>query len=525
MTTFARSPNVSDEVPRDFNAGVEYVDRPVEEGHGERVAFICGDESISYTKLQRAVNRFGNAIQSLGVQMEQRVAILLPNRPEFVVALYGAMKAGAVATPLSWAVPATEQLALIADSRARALVTSEALWAPLRQRRGQLPWLRRVILVDGPDDPSAGQHHFETLVGSASPDLEPAPTTRDDMALWLHTSGSTGTPKWAMHRHADLPFAEVRYGRAVLDLRPGDVVFSGSPLFHAYPLAILSYFPMRGGATALLSTERTTPAHVFAMIKRHRVTAFAGVPTLFAQMLHAADREDVDLSSLRVAVSAAEALPAEIFHRFKERFGIEILETIGSTELIHGFISNLPGAIKPGSSGRVLPGYEVRILDDEGAPVPVGGIGHLWVKGGSLFAGYWNRADVTQRVLKGEWYSSGDMYSRDDDDFYWYQGRSDDMLRVSGHWVSPAAVEATLIQHPAVLEAAVVGKLDADQLMKPKAFVILRDPAAASDQLVEDLKNHIKTSMAPYSYPRWIDFVPELPKTATGKIQRFKLRE
>src|SRR5262249_35091487 len=271
-------------------------------------------------------------------------------------------------------------------------------------------------------------------------------------------------PKWAIPPHANLPVREGRYGRARLRLRPGDVVFSGSPLFHAYPLAILGYYPMRRGATALLSTERTTPAHVFAMFKRHRVTVFAGVPTLFAQMLQAADHEDADLTSLRVVVSAAEALPAEIFRRFKARFGIEILETIGSTEMIHGFISNLPGAIKPGSSGRVLAGYEVRILDDEGAPVPTGGIGHLWAKGASLFAGYWDRADVTRRVLKGEWYSTGDMYSCDHDGFYWYQGRSDDMLRVSGHWVSPAAVEATLIRHPAVLEAAVVGKRDADGL-------------------------------------------------------------
>jgi len=512
-------------VPLEFNAAVEYIDRPASEGHGQRTALVCHDAALTYAELQQAVNRFANAIRSLGVEAEQRVAILLPNRPEFVIAFYGTLKAGAVAAPVSFAVTPKEQLFLIGECRARALVTNEELWAPLRARRNDLPFLRSVILVDGGNGRSGGELAFDSILGASSSEFAPVTTSRDDAAFWLHTSGSTGTPKWAIHRHGSMPYSEQLYGRPVIGLGPDDVVFSGSPCFHAYSLGILTYFSFRAGATVVLSPERTTPAHMFELIERHRVTVFASVPTLYGQMLRLAENESPDLSSLRLCVSAAEALPAELYRRFCERFGVEILDGIGSTEALHTFISNRQGEVKPGSSGHSLPGYDIDLLDSEGRRVGPGEVGNLWVRGGSLFTGYWHQVEATRRVLCGEWYSMGDTFVQDEDGYFWYQGRSDDMLRVSGHWVAPAEVEATLLAHPAVLEAAVVGKRDADELVKPQAFVVLRDASAASDELGDALKKHVKASMAAYSYPRWIEFVSELPKTATGKIQRFKLRE
>ena len=519
----ARAPIV--DVPLRFNVAVEYIDGPVANGHAQRTAIICRDGSLTYAELRRRVNRFANAIRSLGIEREQRVAVLLPNRPEFVIAFYGALKAGAVAAPVSFAVTASEQLFLINDCGARALVTSETLWAPLRARRREMSMLKHVLLVDGCAGGETGEHDFDALLRDSPPDFEAAPTRRGDDAFWLHTSGSTGTPKWAVHHHSHMPHCEQLYGRPVIGLRPDDIVLSGSPCFHAYSLGVLTYFPFRAGASVVLSPERTTAVHMFELIEKHRPTVFASVPTLYAQMLQAAETEKPDLSSLRLCVSAAEALPAEIYRRFRQRFGVEVVDGMGSTEALHTFISNREGDVRPGSSGRPMPGYEVRLLDEKGAEVAPGEAGSLWVKGGSLFAGYWHRPDVSRRVLRGGWFATGDTYVRDAEGFFWYQGRADDMLRVSGHWVSPPEVEAALMTHPAVLEAAVVGKRDADELSKPQAFVVLRDASAASDELKEELKRHARASLALYSYPRWIEFVAELPKTATGKIQRFRLRE
>jgi benzoate-CoA ligase len=510
-------------VPREFNIAVEYIDGPVAAGHGERIAYVSGKDRLSYTELQRRVNQAGHALASLGVDMEQRVGILLPNLPEFVTAFFGAAKIGAVPTPISTAVTANEQIFLLQDARARALVVSGALWATLRPRRHELPFLRHVLVVEG-ENLASDEHEFAARTRPAPAELVAAPTTADDVAFWLHTSGSTGTPKWAVHVHRNMPYAEQVYARPTLSLVPGDVVLSGGPCFHAYPLGLTTYFALRAGATVVLSRERSTPARMFELIREHRVTVFAGAPTLYAQMLAAGAGPECDLSSVRVCLSAAEPLPAEIWRRWRERFAVEILDGIGTTEALHVFMTNRRGAVRPGSTGVPVPGYDVRLVDDEGADVGANVIGNLAIKGGSLFTGYWNRREVTQRVLKGEWYYTGDKYTRDGDGYYWYTGRADDMLRVSGHWVSPAEVEGALIAHPAVLEAAVVGKTDADDLVKPQAFVILRNAGDASERLAEELKAHVKATIAPYNYPRWIEFVPELPKTATGKIQRFKLR-
>jgi benzoate-CoA ligase len=510
------------DVPRLFNAAAEYVDGAVAAGHGSRTAYVCGDQRVTYADLQQRVNRVGNALSRLGIEMEQRVAILLPNKPDFVTAFFGAMKIGAVPTPMSFAVTPGEQAFLLADGRARAVITTSAFWEPLRSRRAEFSFLRHVCIVGERDVPS-GEHAFDVLVEAASPSLEAATTTADDIGFWLHTSGSTGTPKWAMHRHADLVYSERLYAAPIVRLQPGDVVVTGSPCFHAYPLGFTTYFALKAGATVVLNTERSTAARMFELIREHRATVFVSVPTLYAQMLAAAG-EHADLSSLRLCLAAAEPLPAELFRRWRERFGLEILDAIGTTEATHCFISNRIGDVRPGSTGRAVPGYRVRLVDEEGRDVPQGEIGNLAISGGSIFVGYWNRRDVTNRVLHGDWYFTGDKYYQDADGYYWYKGRADDMLRVSGHWVSPAEVEAALVSHPAVLEAAVVGKLDADELVKPKAFVVLREAGAACERLAAELQAHVKATIAPYNYPRWVEFCEGLPKTATGKIQRYKLR-
>jgi benzoate-CoA ligase len=522
QTPVDTSPQV--DVPGMLNVAVEYVDGAVAAGHGDRPAYIYDTERVTFAELQRRVNQVGNALASLSVEIEQRVAILLPNRPEFVTSFFGAIKIGAVPIAISFAVTPDEQSFLLADSRARAVVTTAAFWAPLRERRAQFPFLRHVLLVGGGAS-QPGEHDFGKLVDAASTERGAAPTAAEDAAFWLHTSGSTGTPKWAMHLQRNMLYSERLYAAPFVGLCSGDVIVCGSPCFHAYPLGFTTYFALKAGATVVLNSERSTPARMFHLIRAHRATVFVGVPTLYAQMLQAVSAgEPADLSSVRVCFAAAEPLPADLYRRWRERFGIEILDGIGTTEALHIFISNRAGEARPGSSGRPVPGYRIRLVDDGGADVPPGEVGNLLVNGGSVFAGYWRRQEATRKVLQGEWYYTGDKYRQDADGYFWYMGRADDLLRVSGHWVSPAEVEAALVSHPSVLEAAVVGKQDKDDLVKPKAFVVLRDGVSGSEVLVEELKTHVKSTIAPYQYPRWIEFVPELPKTATGKIQRFKLR-
>jgi len=509
---------------RALNVAVEYVDGAVSAGHAERPAYLFEGATLTFEDLRTRVNQAANALAGLGVQRGERVAILLPNRPEFVASFFGAIKLGAVPAAMSFAVTPKEHAFLLADSGARAMVTTPDLWLPLRARRHEFPDLRQILIVGGWES-AAGEHDFAALTGAAPDRLEAAPTSGDDPAFWLHTSGSTGTPKWAVHLQRNMLYSERRYAAQFVGLRPGDVVVCGSPCFHAYPLGFTTYFALRAGAAVVLNAQRSTPARMFNLIRRHRATIFVGVPTLYAQMLHAASSgEAADLSSVRACFSAAERLPEELYRRWRERFGVEILDGAGATETLHTFVANRANEARPGAAGRAVPGYDLRLVDEHGAEVRQGEVGDLLVRGGSLFAGYWQRPDATRRALQGEWYCTGDKYRRDADGYYWYMGRADDLLRVSGHWVSPAEVEAALVTHPAVLEAAVVGKQDGDELVKPKAFVVLRAGTLACETLAEALKAHVKAAIAPYQYPRWIEFCDHLPKTATGKIQRYKLR-
>jgi benzoate-CoA ligase family protein len=510
------------QLPDVFNAAVEFVDRHIGEGRADRVALRYEGRQLTYGQVAEMVNRVGNALRGLGVDMENRVLLLLYDAPEFAASFFGAMKIGAVPVPVNTMMRAQDYEYFLNDSRAKVLIAHRPLWDEVAKVRGRLKYLRYVVIVG---EPESGQQAFDQWIAPASPALEPAPTSKDDVAFWLYSSGSTGFPKGAVHLQHDMVYCADLYARPILDIGPDDITFSAAKLFFAYGLGNNLYFPFRVGASAILYPGRPLPETMFEVITRERPTIFFGVPTLYAAMLAMRDVETrYDLSSLRLCVSAGEALPPELFRRWKERFGTEILDGIGTTEILHIFISNRVGGVKPGSSGTVVPGYEAKIVDDDGDLAKSGDIGNLLVKGESTCAYYWNQHEKTKQTIQGEWIITGDKYSQDADGYYWYAGRADDMLKVGGIWVSPVEVENTLVQHAAVLEAAVVGHEDDDRLVKPKAFVVLQEGYAASPALEDELKGFVKDKIAPYKYPRWITFIPELPKTATGKIQRFRLR-
>jgi len=510
------------ELPARFNAATFFVDRHVAEGRGDKVAFFHDAGSITYTGLQELVNRTGNALLDLGVRPEQRVLCLLLDSPEFLGAFWGAIKIGAIPIPANTMMRADDYRYFLDDSRAPVAIVSEALLAEAGPALAKARYLRHVIVAGRASGP---QIAFDGWVGKASARLEPFDSSKDDPAFWLYSSGSTGRPKGAVHLQHDMVVCSDTYALQVLGMTEADRTVSAAKLFFAYGLGNNLYFPLRVGGQGVLYPHRPTPDAMFELIQRHRPTLFFGVPTLYAAMLQVKEAEKrYDLSCLRFCVSAGEALPEELYRRWRERFGVEILDGIGTTEILHIFLSNRPGRARPGSTGLPVPGYEAVIVDDEGRPVPVGEIGNLRVKGDSTMAYYWNQHEKTKDALVGHWIQTGDKYCQDPDGYFWYCGRADDMLKVGGIWVSPVEVENTLVGHPAILETAVVGQADTDELIKPKAFVVLKEGHAASATLEAELKAFVRDKIAPYKYPRWIEFVPELPKTATGKIQRFKLR-
>jgi benzoate-CoA ligase family protein len=509
-------------VPEIFNAATYFVDRHLLEGRGAAVAIECGDERVTYAELHERVNRFGSALRTrFEVRPEERVVLLLLDGPAFAYSFFGAIKIGAVPIPANTLWKAADYRYLLSDSSARVLVVSEELLPECdRISPADLPALRHVVVVRRQSTLDADD--FELLLADGSPDLVAAPTSRDAPAFWLYSSGSTGAPKGCVHLQHDMVVCAELFARGVLGITSTDRVFSVAKLFFAYGLGNALYFPLAVGGTSILSPGRPTPASVYQTIERYRPTVLFSVPTGYAMLL--AHQGAFDLSSVRLALSAGEALPPAIHERFKWRFGIEILDGIGSTEALHTFISNRPGAVRPGSSGLLVPGYEARILDDHRERVAPGEIGHLWISGDSTCAAYWNRHEKTKATIEGEWLRTGDKYSQDAAGYFWYAGRADDMLKVGGLWVSPVEVENALIEHPAVLECGVVGREDRDALVKPAAYVVLRAGVEGTPDLATELKQCVREKLAEYKRPRWIEFLPELPKTSTGKIQRFKLR-
>jgi benzoate-CoA ligase len=449
---------------------------------------------------------------------------------DWPVAFLGAIKAGIVPIAANTLLTTRDYDYMLRDSRARALVISAPLLPVLAPVLAEHPHLRHVIVSGAAAHGAAGAsgaaatHALAALMASSSASFAPARTIGDEPCFWLYSSGSTGAPKGTVHAHSSLIRTADLYARPILGIDEGDVVFSAAKLFFAYGLGNALTFPLAVGATVVLMAERATPAAVIARLRRHQPTIFYGVPTLFAALLASPDLPQRAEVALRVCASAGEALPAEIGRRWTERFDVEILDGLGSTEMLHIFLSNRPGMVRYGSSGVPVPGYELRIVGDDGGAVAGGQVGELQIKGPTAALGYWNNREKTRDTFLGEWTRSGDKYSVDPDGYYLYSGRSDDMLKVGGNYVSPIEVESALVMHPAVLEAAVVGRPDHEQLVKPQAYVVLKRGHVPSPALADELRQHVKALLAPYKYPRWIEFIDELPKTATGKIQRFKLR-
>ena len=516
---------------RPYNAVSDFVDANVARGLGGKIAFIDPDRSLTYGDLQTRSVRFANALRALGLRREERVALLLHDSVDYPVAFWGAICAGNVALPLNTFLNVSQYAYILADSRASALVAAaplaQAIW-PIVDR---LPYLRTIILIgavadDLPALPGRTVHAIEDVLAQASAAPFTADSLSDEVAFWMYTSGSTGDPKGVKHVHSNLMATAKLFGQGVLGITGSDVVHSAAKLFFSYGLGNAMIFPLSVGATTVLWPPRPTPDGVFEIMRKHRPTIFYGVPSLYTALLaHQDIGKGAGSDRLRICVSAGEALPAHIGERWREVVGCDVLDGIGSTEMLQTFLSNRPGEIRYGSTGKPVPGYDTRIVDEQGNELGTDEIGELIVRGPTAGEGYWNQRAKSRHTFAGEWVYTGDKYRRDADGYYYYCGRTDDMFKVSGMWVSPFDVEAALVSHEAVLEAAVIGKEDADGLIKPKAFIVLKTGYVADEHLLETLKMHVKAQAGPWKYPRWIELRSDLPRTASGKIQRFKLRD
>ncbi|MGD0230805.1 MAG: benzoate-CoA ligase family protein [Syntrophorhabdales bacterium] len=517
-----------------FNATDYFVDRNTRQGRGHRIAVCTERRTYTYNDIAKMVNKTANAFREIGIRFDDRILVLMLDVPQFYAVFWGAIKIGAVPIPVNTMLTPSDYEYYLNDSRARVLVVSEELIPVINEIKGDLLYLRDMIVISE----EKGAHiPFRQMYRHAPATLKTEATTKDDVGFWLYSSGSTGSPKGAIHSQYDMVASSDAFGKGVLGLTEDDIVYSAARLFFAYGLGNGVYLPFSAGASVVLNPQAPNPENVFRLLERFRPTVFFGIPTLYGQMLEYKERRDREagitepdpnatheFSSVRICFSAGEALPPELYYRWKKRFGVDILDGIGSTEMLHIFISNRPGDVKPGSTGKPVPGYELRLVDDEGRDVPTGEIGNLLVKGSSAAQQYWRKRQKTRLTMQGEWISTGDKYYVDNEGYYWCAGRGDDMLKVGGIWVSPVEVENCLMENPAVFEVAVVGKEDDKGLTKPKAFVVLKSGNQPSGDLEKELKQWVLDRLAKFKYPRWVEFVAELPKSSTGKIQRYKLR-
>ena len=503
-----------------YNAAVDLIERNMDV-RSQKIAYIDDHGSYTYADLAERTNRCANALTDLGLALETRILLCLTDTIDFPSVFLGGIKAGLVPIAANTLLTSSDYDFMLRDSRAQALIVSEALLPVFASILEHQPFLKQVVQSGGN---VSGYHRLTDLMAAAGTEFAAAPTRADDACFWLYSSGSTGTPKGTVHVQTSPIHTAELYGQPILGIRESDVVFSAAKLFFAYGLGNALSFPLSVGATTVLLGERPTPASVSRILRQYRPTIFYGVPTLYSALLASPElpkREDLNL---RRCTSAGEALPPDVGRRWLEHTGVDILDGLGSTEMLHIFLSNRPGDVRYGTSGKPVPGYDIRLVDENGKPVAKGEIGELRVAGPTSAAFYWNNREKSRATFLGPWTRSGDKYTESEDGYFTYCGRGDDMLKVSGIWVSPFEVEAALTSHAAVLEAAVVGHADENGLIKPKAFVVLRPNVPQAPELAAALQQHVKGRLAPYKYPRWIEFVAELPKTATGKIQRFKLR-
>ncbi|MBJ7600585.1 benzoate-CoA ligase family protein [Candidatus Nephthysia bennettiae] len=507
-----------------YNATSDLLDRNLEQGRAEKVAIRTPSGDWSYAEVAAASNRLGNALLELGLQPENRVLMVAYDSLEFATTFFGTIKAGGIPVPVNTNLSADDYAYMLDDSRATFAVVSGPVADQLREARRRSRYPRHLVVIGGAD---SGEHDFDEITGGASDQLSPADTISDDMCFWLYSSGTTGRPKGVVHLQHDMRFCVDAYARPVLGMDEGDVTFSVSKLYFAYGLGNGLYFPFGVGATTVLLAEPPTPRVVLDITSRFRPSLYFAVPTSYANTLAAAESagESADFSSVRACVSAGEPFPGSLLRRWKERTGVDILDGIGSTECCHIFISNRLDDIRPDCSGTVVPGYEARIVDESGNDLPPGQPGTLLVKGDSICALYWRQHARTKETILGEWIRTGDIYVGDDSGHLYYQGRSDDMLKVGALWVSPYEIEGVLTDHSTVVECAVVGVPDHDSLVKPEAFVVVAEGAGDHQKLEGVLKQHVRQRLGGNKTPRSFHFVEGLPKTATGKVQRFKLRQ
>jgi benzoate-CoA ligase len=513
------------EFPAIYNAAADLLGR--NRAWPDKVAYIQADhgQTLTYAELDRQAKQWASALIDDGFEPEQRVLLAMHDTLQWPVAFLGCIYAGVIPIAVNTLLTGKDFEYMLRDSRAKGLIVSATLRSQFEALfDGRLPALKHIYVAgDEPFGPS-GQTRVSLLserIANHTPMAHAVPTRPDDACFWLYSSGSTGSPKGTVHLHSHLMPTAALYAHAILGIRHDDVVYSAAKLFFAYGLGNALTFPLSVGATTVLWPGRPTPDDVFGVLTRHRPTIFYGVPTLYASLLAHPQKPAKAELKLRLCTSAGEALPAEIGHHWQQNYGCEILDGIGSTEMLHIFLSNRPGHVRYGTTGQAVPGYELRLINDEGHECAVGELGELQIKGPSSALIYWGNRAKTKATFCGEWTRSGDKYSCDADGYYTYGGRTDDMLKVGGIYVSPFEVEASLMTHPAVLEAAVIGVADEEGLIKPKAYVVLKSGQSTD---ADSLKIHVKAQLAPYKYPRWIEIIDELPKTATGKIQRFKLR-
>ncbi|MCA1578887.1 MAG: benzoate-CoA ligase family protein [Acidobacteria bacterium] len=513
--------------PERFNMADYFLYHNLEEGRENKVCLYFEDRTWTYGETARLSNRAGNALREVGADIEDRVLIVLPDCPEFVWTWFGAARIGAVITMVNPLLPASDYEYYLEYTRARVAVVHQSMFKTFSEVAQRSRYLRGVLVVGEEEGdgivPQAATLNFQKAIETALDECTPADTRRDDIAIWLFTSGSTGHPKGAVHLQHDLPYNTEVFAKATMGVNADDLTVSVPKLFFGYATGTNLLFPFAvGGATALFS-ERSTAEKMFEVIKRYRPTILTTVPTMINSMLNVPGASPDDLASLRFCYSAGEALPIELYERWMNAYGVDICDGIGSAEMFHIYITNRPGDIKPGSLGRLVEGYEAKIVDADAKEVPTGEVGTLKIKGDSAALCYWNAHEKSKETFAGDWCTSGDQFHVDADGYYWYHGRTDDMLKVSGVFVAPAEIENCLLQHEAILECAVVGN-ESDGLVKPKAFVVLREGFDGSEQLSDEIKQFVKSRIAVYKYPRWVEFVSSLPKNDRGKIDRKKLK-